>query len=268
MPPGLSQGPDRLPLKCRKRLRPLCEDCLGAGSRKIPARVLDCKIDGPKLMDAPTIDGSWCDDCRAHFKTVTTLLEKAGGRFVFTPRLVRGLDYYSRTVFEVTTTTVLGAQDALRRRGGRYDKLVKQLGGPDVPGIGFALGSERTLLAIRCGEEESRPPVAPSEWLSGVCRGSGGRDMSRRRFNCCRNLRVTTCASREKDPCSKEDFFRKKLGAQLALADRLGAAYCIILGSDELAANEVTFRSLKDSAQVRVSRAALVSHLLTLRPNA
>src|SRR5262249_39187962 len=109
-------------------------------------RVLDCKVDGPKLKDAPTIDQFWCEDCQAHFKAVTTLLKKAGGQYTLAPRLVRGLDYYSRTVFELVTTA-LGAQDALAA-GGRYDKLVKQLGGPDVPGIGFALGSERTLLAL------------------------------------------------------------------------------------------------------------------------
>src|SRR4029077_13247035 len=133
----------------------LCEDCLRRMKKK-PFRILDCKIDGPRLQNLPTIDAFWCDPCRAHFKTVTTLLEKAGGKFVFTPRLVRGLDYYTRTVFEVTTS-VLGAQDALAA-GGRYDKLVKQLGGPDVPALGFAMGAERAIQAIEAARKQSFIP--------------------------------------------------------------------------------------------------------------
>ena len=99
----------------------LCEDCRHR-AEKNPLRVLDCKTDGPKLADAPTIDGFWCDDCRAHFEKVQDLVRRAGGAFAVVPRLVRGLDYYTRTVFEVTSSA-LGAQDALAA-GGRYDKLV------------------------------------------------------------------------------------------------------------------------------------------------
>ena len=99
--------------------------------------MLDCKIDGTKLQDVPTIDEFWCEPCRSHFTKVQDLLTLGGGQFDITPRLVRGLDYYTRTVFEITSGA-LGAQDALAA-GGRYDKLVKELGGPDIPALGFAM---------------------------------------------------------------------------------------------------------------------------------
>lgn len=235
----------------------LCEDC----QRRIvknPFRILDCKVDGPKLGSLPTIDGFWCPECKEHFHTVTALFEKAGGVFTLAPRLVRGLDYYSRTVFEVTTT-VLGAQDALAA-GGRYDKLVKQVGGPDVPGIGFALGSERTLQALKVAMEK-KALATPSSKLIFVA--AQGDEAGASAFQLLQELRLNK-AFAEKGLLVEGGFFRKKLSAQLSLADRLKAAYCIILGEDELAQGQVTLRSLKDSAQEKISRSELPAHLLNL----
>ena len=127
-----------------KRSSELCEDCQRR-IEKNPLRALDCKTDAPKLKDAPAIDAYWCDPCRAHFAAVGQLLTDSHVSFETAPRLVRGLDYYTRTIFEVTTK-VLGAQDALAA-GGRYDKLVKELDGPDVPALGFAMGMERAIQA-------------------------------------------------------------------------------------------------------------------------
>lgn len=237
----------------------LCEDCQRR-IEKNPLRVLDCKVDGPHLTDAPTIDGSWCADCRTHFTTVTELLKSAGGKFTLAPRLVRGLDYYSRTVFEITTT-VLGAQDALAA-GGRYDRLVKQLGGPDIPAIGFALGCERTLQALAT---MGRPLGKSTSFLVYVA--AQGEKAVIAAFDLLQELRLEKKLE-ESHILVEGGFFGKKLGAQLTLADRLGATYCIILGDDELEKNIVTFRSLKDSAQQPVPRTQLVSHLLTLRPHA
>ena len=134
----------------------LCEDCQRR-AEKNPLRVLDCKTDRDKLAGAPTIDKFWCADCRPHFEKVQELLKQGGGHFELAPRLVRGLDYYSRTVFEITSSA-LGAQDALAA-GGRYDKLVKDLDGPDVPALGFAMGAERVIQAIQAGQKEVVKPA-------------------------------------------------------------------------------------------------------------
>jgi histidyl-tRNA synthetase len=233
----------------------LCEDCQRR-LEKNPFRILDCKIDGPKLKDLPTIDSYWCQPCREHFQTVTELLKKAGGEFTVEPRLVRGLDYYSRTVFEVVTTA-LGAQDALAA-GGRYDKLVKQVGGPDVPGLGFALGSERTLQALaaagkKLGEDQGFLVFVAAQADS----------VAASAFEVLQQIRQDA-ALRKRAIRAEGGFFRKKLGAQLTLADRLGAAYCVIIGPEEMEKGEVTLRSLKTSSQERIPRSNLLTHLLNL----
>jgi histidyl-tRNA synthetase len=237
----------------------LCEDCQRR-IEKNPFRVLDCKIDGPKLTGAPTIDGFWCDECKAHFSSVKALFEKTGGRYVFTPRLVRGLDYYNRTVFEVTTT-VLGAQDALAA-GGRYDRLVKDVGGPDVPALGFALGSERTIQALKAASKDlaGKPSLI-------VFVAAQGEDTYPSAFQLLQELRLHK-SLREKGILVEGGIFRKKLGAQLTLADRLGASHCVILGQEELEQGQVTLRSLKESTQQRLPRPELIPHLLNLKPDA
>ena len=148
LPAEIPRGIDRY---IQGILPTFCEDCQRR-AEKNPLRVLDCKVDNPKLVNVPTIDHFWCDDCRTHFEKVRDLLKQAGGTFDVVPRLVRGLDYYTRTVFEVTSSA-LGAQDALAA-GGRYDKLVKDLGGPDVPALGFAMGAERAIEAIQATKKE------------------------------------------------------------------------------------------------------------------
>ncbi|HVO33626.1 MAG TPA: histidine--tRNA ligase, partial [Elusimicrobiota bacterium] len=129
-----------------EKMPTLCDDCRRRAETN-PLRALDCKTDGPRLADAPTIDAFWCDPCRAHFSAVQDYARLADVPFVLTPRLVRGLDYYTRTVFEVTSSA-LGAQDAVAA-GGRYDDLVKDIGGPETPALGFAMGVERALEAMR-----------------------------------------------------------------------------------------------------------------------
>ncbi len=240
----------------------LCEDCQRRIAKN-PLRVLDCKIDGPKLTDIPTVDHYWCEECRAHFTAVTSLFEKATGHaFVFTPRLVRGLDYYTRTVFEVTTH-VLGAQDALAA-GGRYDKLVKELGGPDTPALGFALGSERTIQAMQAAEKTKKVESRQSLLVFVAAQGDAPAAAA---FQLLQELRVDP-ALQERSIFFEGGFFQKKLGAQLSLADRLNAGYCVIMGQDELEKDEITLRSLKDSTQERLPRAALRAHLLKLSPRA
>jgi histidyl-tRNA synthetase len=245
----------------RSKLSTLCEDCQRR-AEKNPLRVLDCKVDGPKLADAPTIDAFWCEPCRAHFGQVQILLKDAGGRFVLTPRLVRGLDYYTRTVFEVTTT-VLGAQDALAA-GGRYDKLVKDIGGPETPALGFALGAERTLEAVRVAREKSGQSSVSQPALAFIA--AFGEKPAAEAFRLLAELR------RNDDLAEswrfEGGFFDKKFGKQLEIANRLAASYCLILGEDELNRGEITVKSFQTGQQESLAKSRLVPHLLGLsRPS-
>jgi histidyl-tRNA synthetase len=168
------------------------------------------------------------------------------------------LDYYSRTVFEVTSGA-LGAQDALAA-GGRYDKLVKDLGGPDVPALGFAMGAERALQAIEAAKKE----VFHEEPLS-IFVAALGEPAADRAFAMLQTLRQDPELI-AKGAVIEGGFFEKKLGAQLAIADRQGASHSVILGEDEIRENEVTLRTMKTGAQERVPQKDVISRLLTHPP--
>jgi len=234
----------------------LCEDCRRR-AEKNPLRVLDCKTDGPKLVGVPTIDHFWCDDCRTHFNRVQDLLAQAGGVFEVVPRLVRGLDYYTRTVFEVTSSA-LGAQDALAA-GGRYDKLVKELGGPDVPALGFAMGMERAIQAIQATKKEVEKSINSLYIFIAALGEPAGVEA----FKLMQDLRQNMALAKA-GLMIDGGFFEKKLGAQLTMADRLGVSYTLILGEEEVQKKEVTLRTMKTSSQERIPVSRLAEHLLSL----
>jgi len=236
----------------------LCEDCQRR-AEKNPLRVLDCKADGPKLVGVPTIDRFWCDDCRAHFEKVQNLLKQTGGAFEVVSRLVRGLDYYTRTVFEVTSSA-LGAQDALAA-GGRYDNLVKDLGGPNVPALGFAMGMERVIQAIQAR--------SPSEFIANLqplklfvaAAGEAGSDQANYLLN---ELRLSPDLT-GKAVHVEGGYFDKKLGAQLERAVKSGATHVLILGEDEIKQKKVTIKTLKNGHQETLDRSSLPQYLKNLR---
>jgi histidyl-tRNA synthetase len=219
----------------------LCEDCQRR-LEKNPLRALDCKVDGPKLADAPKIADHLCDECRAHDKELKELLNAPGLKFDYAenPWLVRGLDYYSRTVFEVTASG-LGSQDAVAA-GGRYDALVKTLGGPDVPAVGFALGMDRVARA-RYGEAgaplggdaDRRVFVA----LAGAGTGPTGYEFVRR-------LRAAGFTA-------EVGASDKSLKAQLRWADAWNARWVVLIGEDELKRGSAQLKDLKGHTQAEVS---------------
>jgi histidyl-tRNA synthetase len=234
----------------------LCQDCQKRAGKN-PLRVLDCKVDGPHLSKIPTIDQFWCGDCRSHFEQVQVLLRLAGGTFDVAPRLVRGLDYYTRTVFEVTSKA-LGAQDALAA-GGRYDTLVKDLDGPSIPALGFALGVERALQAM--GSSKEAAPSSPEPLRLFVA--ALGEEAGTLAFVLLQDLRRN--ADLAKAGISVDGgFFDKKLGAQMGIADRLGSSHCIIMGDDEIKSRELTLRTMRSGHQERLPFAQLPPHLLSL----
>ncbi|MGH8402366.1 MAG: histidine--tRNA ligase [Gammaproteobacteria bacterium] len=216
-----------------------------------PLRVLDSKDPGTcKLVErAPSLLDHLDEESRAHFDALKSLLEDAGVPYTVNPRLVRGLDYYSRTVFEWQTTR-LGAQDAVCS-GGRYDGLVEQLGGKPTPAIGFAMGVER-LVALMQEEGVLVPDTAPHAYLVRV-----GEQAERAGLLLAERLRETLPQLRLIMDCSGGDF-----GRQLKRADKSGARVALVLGENEAGTKQVGFKPLRnDAEQVTVAWDAVAARL-------
>jgi histidyl-tRNA synthetase len=223
----------------------LCPDCRER-LEKNPLRVFDCKVAACKKLvrGLPPMLESLCDACREHLGAVRGGLEACGLTYEMDPGLVRGLDYYARTAFEVHHGK-LGAQSAVGG-GGRYDGLFRVLGGPDVPAVGFSLGVERTLIAL---EEEGKGAISARP-LVYLARGAG---LTRDAFRLARELRRRFAVH--------VDFEERALGAQLRQADKLGARVALILGEEEAKAGEVTLKELATGEQRRVARSGLAAAL-------
>ena len=209
----------------------LCEDCQ---RRRLvnPLRVLDCKRENCKSLieNAPRIADYLCSDCQRHFAVVMDLLTQYKIQAHLNPQLVRGLDYYCRTTFEVVSGEI-GAQSAIAG-GGRYDGLIAALGGPDIPGIGFACGMERLALLL-----PEYPPELPDFYLLVM----EEQDFSKG-FLLLQNLRENGLKGEMNYSC--QSF--KSLMRQ---ADKTHAAFCLILGSDESSKNSITVKSMQDGQQ-------------------
>jgi histidyl-tRNA synthetase len=228
----------------RTHFAELCKDCHERLEHN-PLRILDCKIDVKLAATAPKTLDYLCPECRQHFDTVVDLLGAAEVEFVINPHIVRGLDYYMRTAFEVTSTN-LGSQNAVVA-GGRYDGLVEVLGGAAVPGIGFAIGMERLALALEATQH-------PREGTVRVALIALGEPAARRATQLARELRVLPL---QVELLSTE----RSLKSQLKRADRIGANYAVILGENELARGAAQLRDLGASAQREVSLADLAAEL-------
>jgi len=210
-----------------------CEDCQ---RRRVtnPLRVLDCKSRTCQelLQKAPIMEDSLCEACAAHYDRVLTLLAGAQVAYEKNPRLVRGLDYYTRTAFEVKAEG-LGAQDAVAG-GGRYNSLARELGGPDLPALGFAIGEDRLLEVL---PQEAGPTERGTVFLAVL--GDAARD---RAFLLLQEIRGQGLPA-------AMDFEGRSLKAQMSLADRLGAAYVVILGDQELETGEAPLRRMASGEQ-------------------
>lgn len=227
----------------------LCDDCLRR-SEINPLRAFDCKKEGCRdVMDgAPKISDYLCDDCREHYEAVKRLVEAAGIAYEEDPRLVRGLDYYTRTVFEVQVIEGMGSQNAIGG-GGRYDKLAEEVGGRPTPGFGFALGYERCLLALQAAGMQlpGRPPFD----LFVACVDDSVRDQA---F-------LMVQQARDAGLAAEMDHQHRSLKSQFKLADKLGAVKVAVLGPDEVAAGEVTLRDMATHEERKVALSGVVEAL-------
>ncbi|MBI2842671.1 MAG: histidine--tRNA ligase [Armatimonadetes bacterium] len=223
----------------------LCPECQ-VRYEKNPLRMLDCKVERCRelLRDAPGPAEFLCDECRAHFETVQRSLEGLGISFVLDPRLVRGLDYYTRTVF-VFQTPLLGAQNEVCG-GGRYDSMVEELGGPPTPALGFGLGVERLLLTLERLNIELPAEPKPKVFVAAI--GSEARAAAVKLLADLRRYGIA----------SESDFTGRSLKSQMKLADKLGAEYVMIIGEDEVKQSVVTVRDMaaKEQRQVGMDKVA------------
>lgn len=231
-----------------KREHALCGNCRRRMERN-PLRVLDCKEQkcNEETTDAPSMLDSLCVPCRQHFETVRHLLEQAGVDYTLNPRMVRGLDYYCRTTFEWTSGQ-LGSQNAVAA-GGRYDGLVQELGGPPIPGVGFAMGIERLTLLLRM--KETRAAAGPSLYVVWV--GERARDWA---FPLVRRLR-------RQGLMIEMDGESKSLKSQMRRADKLRAASVLIVGDDELARAKVLLRDMRNKQQQEIGVESIESELIS-----
>ncbi len=226
----------------------MCEDCRSR-YEKNPMRMLDCKAEGCKRLaaGAPRMLDYLCDDCRAHFEQVKALLSGAGVAYTVDPSIVRGLDYYSRTVFEFVSDAA-GAQGTVLG-GGRYDTLLEQMDSKPVPAVGFAAGMERLLLVM---EAEG---VLPASDMGAACYLAGMDDASRRRaFLLAQELRGAGI------PC-ETDLMERSVKAQFKYADKTGARFVAVLGERELAEGAAEVKDLRASSSERVKFGELADYI-------
>ena len=218
----------------------LCKDCKSR-LEKNPLRVLDCKVDADKdfMDDAPKIETCLCDECREHFAKVKTFLTAAGVDFKIDSKLVRGLDYYTKTAFEIQYTP-LGAQSAVAG-GGRYDGLVEEIGGVPTPGIGFAAGLERILIALEKQGINNSAQKKLDAFI--VTAGSAAEVYGFELLN----------SLRQKNIAVTMDFASRSIKAQMKQASKSGAKFALIIGEDEVNEKSVTVKNLETSAQEKIS---------------
>lgn len=237
-----------------KRKESLCPDC----QRRLtlnPLRIIDCKNEKCQAMveGAPKMLEHLCGDCIEHFTALKGLLDLLNLQYEVNPNLVRGLDYYTRTAFEVLSKD-LGAQSAVAG-GGRYDGLCQELGGADIPGIGFAVGLERLVMLMK---EKCEVPQPKPDYYLAILHHTA-RDIAFRLAESLRGSGHSVSA----------DWEAGSLKSRLKRADRAGAAQVIMLGEDELAKNEAIVRDMNTHEQTTLDLSSFTnSHgLLTLHPD-
>lgn len=223
----------------RARVDNLCEDC----RRRLeanPLRILDCKVEGCRTekAGAPVVTDFLCGGCREHQDRLTALLAALDVEVVLNPRLVRGLDYYTRTIFEVTTDA-LGAQNAVAA-GGRYDGLVKEFGGPETPAFGFAVGMER-LVALAAATPDVAPADVPYAYITVL-----GWDAAPRAAKIASAMRASGKWVETGEPGAS-------LKSQLKRADRFHARFALFIGDNEIKTGTAGWKDLIEGSSGSVA---------------
>lgn len=218
----------------------LCDTCLSRLERN-PMRILDCKspVCSEIAKGAPVVLDYICDDCREHFESVKSLLDSAGIKYSVNPKIVRGLDYYTRTVFEFVTDE-LGAQGTVCG-GGRYDGLIEELGGQHLPSLGFALGIERLLALL-----EAIGTEIPNNDECELYIATMGKRSQSKAFELLAQVRSTSMHA-------ETDIVGRSLRAQMKYADKIGAKFSLVLGDNEIDSNKAELKNMESGEKTEIS---------------
>jgi len=229
----------------------LCETCRDRFERN-PLRILDCKTESCKkiVSDAPTVLDVLGDECRAHFEKVKALLDEMGIPYIIDPGIVRGLDYYTKTVFEFISTDI-GAQGTICG-GGRYNNLVEELGGQPTPAVGFAVGLERLLLVIEAENGKKTYPVTKDIFIGSI--GDAALLKAHSLIYQLRQAGVT----------AEGDHFNKSVKAQMKYADKIGAKYSMIIGDDEINNGKAILKNMETKEEREVHLDELVTTMKSI----
>ena len=218
----------------------LCRNCLDRLDRN-PLRILDCKEEGCRKVasEAPVILDFLCEECSEHFESLKGYLEAIGIEYSVNPKIVRGLDYYTKTVFEIISNSI-GAQGTVCG-GGRYDGLVEELGGPSMSGIGFGMGIERLLLVMEASGAEIPQYKGPDLFICTM-----GAQARKKAFELVYSLR-------EKGISADMDHTIRSMKAQAKFANKLGAAYTLSLGDNEISEGKANLKNMSDGSVTEIS---------------
>lgn len=227
----------------------LCYDCK-TRYEKNPLRLLDCKEEECKKINAgaPKMLDYLCEECNAHFEQLKTALALAGVEYEIDPRIVRGLDYYTRSVFEFVSTSI-GAQGTVCA-GGRYDGLIEELGGNPMPAVGFAAGIERLLIVMEQTGAEIPAPATPTVYLAGM-------DAA-----CREKAFELACKLRAAGVLAEIDHMERSVKAQFKYADKIGAKFVAVIGGNELAEGKANIKNMSDGTSESVSFEEMPAYFL------
>lgn len=217
----------------------LCDTCLSR-LEKNPMRILDCKspVCSEIAKDAPVVLDYLCDDCKNHFQQVKAYLDAAEIPYIVNPKIVRGLDYYTKTVFEFVTTR-LGSQGTVCG-GGRYDGLIEELGGQHTPSLGFGLGMERLLALMEKQGIEIPLPPSCDIYIAGL-----GEEAQKKAFTLVKEVRETSLIAE----C---DIVGRSLRAQMKYADKIGAKFSMVIGENEINENKAILKNMETGEKTEV----------------
>ncbi len=226
----------------------LCETCIDR-IEKNPMRVIDCKNDSCKeaISDIPLMLDHICEECSDHFEKVKAYLQSMGVGYEIDPKIVRGLDYYTKTAFEIISEDI-GAQSTVCG-GGRYDNLVSELGGPNTPAIGFGMGIERLLLTIQNNEIELPVPKGLDIFIvtiGDVAQAESMKILSRLRAN---------------GISADKDHLGRSVKAQFKYSDKQNSRFTIVLGEDEMKNDSITLKDMKTSQQFEIKLSNLMEEI-------
>ena len=239
---------EKLKAYLEPKLPGLCKTCQERFERN-PMRILDCKEDAPKLTDAPAMLDNLCEDCASHFEKLKGYLGAMGLEYAIDPRIVRGLDYYTKTVFEIITDAPDGGELTVCG-GGRYDGLVEELGGPATPGIGWGMGIERMIMVQ---DMRGSAPAAPAPL--DVLVVTLGDDARMEGVKLVGELRA-------KGIKADLDHAARSMKAQFKYANKLGVKKVIVIAGDELEKGVVKLRDMEESSEAEVARGEIVNLLI------